>query len=477
MMIKFGTDGWRAIMCDQFNVGPVRQVVQAIADHVHKHGGEERGLVVGYDARFFSDRFALEAAGVLAANGIKVFTLSRDLPTPVVAYAVQQQKAFGAVMFTASHNPPEYNGIKFIPEYAGPASPVITAEIEAYLAQRQLGDGILPVQAGGTGCGLGVAIDPLPDYLEHLATLVNRQAIADAGLTIIYDPMYASGRGLPEQLLGGFCRFEEIHERRDPLFGGMMPDPQSKNLDELRARVLAVPNAIGLATDGDADRFGIIDSDGTYLTPNQVLALLLVHLIRTRHWHGVAARTVATTHLVDRIGLDYGVETIETPVGFKYIGELMRTKPVIIGGEESGGLSIRGHIPEKDGILACALAAEMRAMTGQPLTATLAELRRVYGGFYTRRLDLHLPAEDKDQVMRSFVGDPPARILGHEVAEIRRLDGIKCLLENGSWILLRPSGTEALVRAYVEAPSEQELDALAGWLSEAIEARRDRAAC
>lgn len=472
--IKFGTDGWRALMYDEFTVGPVRRVVQAIADYVRRHGGEERGLVVGYDARFFSDRFAEEAARVLLANGIRVFTLPRDLPTPVVAFAVKQQAAFGAIMFTASHNPPEYNGIKFIPAYAGPATPEITGEIEAFLA-GQSGE-LHPLEAKPEDGARLVAIDPVPAYLEHLAGLVDREAIARAGLHLIVDPMYGSGRGLLARFLGEYCRVETIHDHRDPLFGGMMPDPQEANLAELRARVICAPNALGLATDGDADRFGIVDGDGTYLTPNQVIALLLFHLVRNRGWKGVVARTVATTHLIDRIAAAYGLATIETPVGFKYIGEAMRTKPVVIGGEESGGLSIRGHIPEKDGILACALAAEMRAVTGRSLIATLAELYREYGGAYTKRLDLHLPQEEKERLIRSFLEDPPARVLGHEVVEVRRIDGLKCLLASGAWFLLRPSGTEALVRAYVEAPSVAERDALVAWLEEAIAARRSKAA-
>ncbi|NLG83636.1 MAG: phosphoglucomutase/phosphomannomutase family protein [Firmicutes bacterium] len=471
--IKFGTDGWRALMCDEFTLGPVRRVVQAIADYVRRHGGEERGLVVGYDARFFSDRFAEEASRVLLANGIRVFTLPRDLPTPVVAFAVKHRGAFGAIMFTASHNPPEYNGIKFIPAYAGPATPEITGEIEALLAAQ---NGEIPPPGKPEGSHLLVSYDPVPAYLAHLAGLVDREAIARSGLRLVVDPMFGSGRGLLDRFLGEDGRVETIHDRRDPLFGGMMPDPQEANLAELRARVTAVPNSLGLATDGDADRFGIVDADGTYLTPNQVIALLLFHLVRGRGWKGVAVRTVATTHLIDRIAAAWGLSTVETPVGFKYIGEIMRTRPVVIGGEESGGLSIRGHIPEKDGLLACALAAEMRAMSGRPLVATLAELYREYGGAYTRRLDLHLDQEEKERLMRSFLDDPPTRVLGQEVVEVRRIDGVKCLLASGAWFLLRPSGTESLVRVYVEAPELDERNRLVTWLEEVIAAERNKVA-
>ena len=371
-VIKFGTDGWRDLMYDRFNLPNVRLVVQAIADYTLAHNGQERGVVVGYDARFFSDFFATEAAAVLTANGIKVFLGERDLPTPVVAFAVKQQQAFGAIMFTASHNPPEYNGIKFIPEYAGPASLEITKEIEANLAK--LAEGQKPVLLTANN-SLLVKLDPTQDYLSRLHELVDTEAISKAGLEIYVDPMYGSGRGFLSKLLSE-CRVTEIHGQRDPLFGGFLPDPQGKYLGELMALVRKGNNALGLATDGDADRFGIVDSDGTFLTPNQVITLLLFHLIKVRGYTGVVARSVSTTHMIDRLGELYGVKTLETPVGFKYIGELMRTKSVIIGGEESGGLSIQGHLPEKDGVLAGALIAEMRADNRE---ATDRDLKRDRG--------------------------------------------------------------------------------------------------
>ena len=460
-IIKFGTDGWRDLMYDHFNLPNVRFVVQAIAEYVRQNQGETKGVVVGYDARFFSDLFAREAAGVLAANGIKVYLSERDLPTPVNAYAVKLHQAFGAIMFTASHNPPEYNGIKFIPEYAGPASLEITKAIEANLTKIiQIGKEpeIVPfTKIDATG--LLVSIDPIPEYLKQLRSLINVQAICDSGLKIIVDPMYATGRGLMADLLAK-CSVREIHSNKDPLFGGFMPDPQDKFLEELKAEVRAEPNAIGLATDGDADRFGIIDSDGTYLTPNQVIPLLMVHLIKTRGYHGVVGRTVATTHLIDRLGKRYGAEVIETPVGFKYIGELMRTRSVIIGGEESGGLSIQGHIPEKDGLLACALMAEMRAMTKKPLLETLRELYAEVGQLWTRRVDIHLSDQTKEAVLSQCKTRALDQVGSLKVIDKRTIDGFKYILENGAWFLIRPSGTEALIRVYFEANSETELEML-----------------
>jgi phosphomannomutase len=459
--IKFGTDGWRDLMYDRFNLPNVRLVVQAIAKYTKDHHGEGRGIVVGYDARFFSEVFAREAAGLLAANGIKVRFGKRDYPTPVIAYAVQLYQAFGAIMFTASHNPPEYNGIKFIPEYAGPASLEITREIEANLnLLAQSGNADHAAAAGALSADpLITAVDPTPEYFDQLRQLVDIPAIRRSGLRIVIDPMYATGRGFLAGLLAD-CPCEEIHNQRDPLFGGSMPDPQDKLLAELKAKVNCSQLSIGLATDGDADRFGIVDCDGTYLTPNQVIPLLMTHLTRSRGHKGVVGRSVATTHMIDRLAEIHGVEAVETPVGFKYLGELMRTRPVIIGGEESGGLSVMGHIPEKDGILACALMAEMLAVTGKPLAATLQELYREVGHFQTRRIDIHLSDPAKQAILEKCRKNPPDSVQGLRVKEIRTIDGFKFIMENGSWFLIRPSGTEALIRVYFEATSAEALQGL-----------------
>jgi len=462
--IKFGTDGWRDLMYDRFNLPNVLRVVRAVARYVIDHRGQERGVVVGYDARFFSDFFAREAARMFSANGIKAYIGERDYPTPVIAFAVKQLNAFGAVMFTASHNPPEYNGIKFIPEYAGPAMPEITGEIEANLAGETNFEKT-PVSGDNS---LLVNINPTEAYLGQLRALVDTDRIIQAGLNIYIDPMYASGRGFLRQLLAGSAP-TEIHGRKDPLFNGAMPDPQEKLLGDLKTRVSGVPNSIGLATDGDADRFGIIDSDGSYLTPNQVITLLLDHLIKNKGMRGVAVRTVATTHMIDRLAELYGVKVIETPVGFKYIGEMMRTGPVIIGGEESGGLSVAGHLPEKDGILACALMAELRAVSGVPLMETLKEVQSRIGNFFTQRIDLRLSDEAKAKALLNLKMNPPARVGGKAVVETRTVDGFKFILADGSWFLARPSGTEPLIRIYFEAHSRRELEEMAGEARQLVE--------
>lgn len=453
--IRFGTDGWRDYMYDRFNLPNVLRVVNAIARYTKDNHGEKRGLVVGYDARFFSDFFAKKTAETLTAQGIKVYFCKRDFPTPVTAFAVTHYRAFGAIMFTASHNPPEYNGIKFIPEYAGPASLEITKAIEGNLTNFSEVDTVI----GEPDPQLIIEIDPTEAYLNQLGQLIDVDKVKKAKLNLMIDPMYATGRGFLSELFKE-CTVMEIHNRRDPLFGGAMPDPQGDYLGELINLVRSKSNSIGLATDGDADRFGIVDSDGSYLNPNQVISLLLWHLITNRGLKGIAARTVATTHMIDRLGDLYGVETVETPVGFKYIGEIMRNKTVIIGGEESGGLSIQGHLPEKDGILACALMAELRATTGKPLKDILEDLYAKVGKFYSTRLDIHLSEPVKAAVLKNCKVSPPEMVGAIKVKEVKNLDGFKFILSDGSWFLIRPSGTEPLIRIYFETNSTKDLQVL-----------------
>lgn len=438
-MIQFGTDGWRAIMAEDFTFGGVRRVAHAISRFVLAHHGENRGIVVGYDTRFLSARFADSAAQILANNGIRVRVTGRDTPTPVVAHAVTSTGAFGAIMITASHNPPEYNGIKFIPEYAGPASPEITSEIESYLPD---GDIALPTRQNIE------ILDPRPAYLAHLSGLVDAGRIASSGLSLHYDAMYATGRGYLDAVLTTGV----LHAQADPLFGGAMPEPKEEFLGELIGMVRK-SGGLGLATDGDADRFGVVDSDGSYVTPNQLIALLLHYLVEYRGLRGAVARTVATTHLIDRVAARFDLPVRETPVGFKYIGACMRQESVVIGGEESGGLSILGHIPEKDGILACALAAEMRAVTGQPLLKTLKRLMDDVGPAFSRRVDIHIEPAAKKRLMEQLALQPPERIADIRVDRMVPVDGVKMILADGSWVLVRPSGTEPLVRAYFEAES------------------------
>lgn len=466
--IRFGTDGWRAVMCDEFTFSNVRLVVRAIADYLSETGLGGKGVVVAYDARFLSERFAQEAASVLAANGVNVWVTSRDTPTPVAAHAVVHGKRAGAVMFTASHNPPEYNGLKWIPEYGGPAMPDVTSEIEKRIAQVEgAWRGESPGQAGdGQGATGGAKptgcikqFDPMGDYIDHVSRLVDVDAIRRARLRIVYDPLHASGRGYLERILEP-CDVLVVNDGRDPLFGGSPPDPSEQRLQGLASKVRETGAHLGLATDGDADRFGVIDADGTFLSPNQVISLLAAHLARNRGMRGVAVRTCATSHMVDAVARACGLEARETPVGFKYVSAEMRRAKVVIGGEESGGLSIGGHVPEKDGILACLLAAEMRAVTGRPLKETLRALMEEVGQFYSRRVDLHVEGGARERVMDTLRSSPLREVAGVPVSRVSTMDGVKTECADGSWFLVRASGTEPVVRIYAEAPTESRLSAI-----------------
>ncbi|MBM7866657.1 phosphoglucomutase/phosphomannomutase family protein [Heliobacterium gestii] len=462
MTIKFGTDGWRAIMAEEFTFGNVEIVVQAIADYVRGAGIADRGVVIGYDNRFLSDKFALRGAEVLTGNGIPVLLPTSALPTPVTAFAITHHQAAGAIMLTASHNPPEYNGIKFIPEYAGPALPDITDRIEGRVRELVSSEGPAEIKRirldAARAQGLVREIAPMAPYMDQLATIVDLPALQAAGLKIVIDPMWGAGIGYLEAVMerSGLA-YEVIHNHRDPLFGGSLPEPSAAVLTELRRKVVESGAHLGLALDGDADRFGVIDADGAFISANQVLVLLYHHLLTHRNLTGPVARTVATTHMLDRIAARHGFTVEETPVGFKYIGESLREGETLLGGEESGGLSVRGHMPEKDGVLACALMAEVRAVAGRPLTEVLAEIDREYGRLVSQRLDLHTLPEIKAEILTRLNEYAPTHLAGVEVIKRVTIDGVKLQLADGAYALVRASGTEPLFRLYGEANSETQL--------------------
>jgi phosphoglucomutase len=456
--IVFGTSGWRGILCEEFTFPNVRKVIRAIADHVIAGGERHKGLVVGYDSRFMGQRFAQEAARVLARSGIKVYLCDRDTPTPVISQVILQRKTAGAVNFTASHNPYDYNGIKFSPSWGGPALPETTRDIERRIHEASEDD--------CAGCdtlsalidkGLVLSIDPRSFYLEDLESKIDFSAIARIG-GIAVDPLFGAGRGyLDEPLLRHKVPVRLINNYSDPYFGGFPPEPAEKNIQDLISLVKGDPGIrLGIATDGDADRFGIIDEDGSYIEPNYIIALLLDYLVRVKGMHGGVARSVATSHLVDAVAAKHGVELHETPVGFKYIGELIRQDKIIIGGEESAGLTIRGHVPEKDGILACFLVAEMVAREGRSLRELLERLYSDVGRYVTKRVNISLSPE-LDKGFSARIGAIPAAFAGIKVAKIITIDGIKCILDDGSWVLFRKSGTEPVVRLYGESSSEEKL--------------------
>ncbi len=462
--IKFGTDGWRGIIADDFTFPNVRKVTRAIASYLETAYTKDRPVLIAYDTRFLADEFAYAAAQVLADIGWTVKITDRDCPTPVIAYNARHLNSAGALMFTASHNPAPYCGIKYIPDYAGPATPEITDTIVANI------EGASDALPATNRTERISTFDPKPEYMQFIYTLLDVDKIRSAKLKVKYDALYSTSRGYLDDVLKHCgCDLESFHTYRDVLFGGGMPEPKGEQLVELVAAVQKDNADIGLATDGDSDRFGIVDEKGNFLTPNTVLLVLARHLIKNRGKKGAIVRTVATTHLLDNFAAKYGLEIYETAVGFKYIGQKMRETTVLIGGEESGGLSIIGHIPEKDGILADMLVAEAIAYEGKPLSQLVAEaIAEADGPLFNQRLDLHLDDAHKAAVIDSFTKNPPTTVAGVKVKEIGRKDGIKLYLEDGSWILLRPSGTEPLMRVYLETHSPEQQTKIAAEMESTI---------
>jgi len=457
--IVFGTSGWRAVIADQFTFAHVRLVVRAIGDYLAHQGMQGRPVVVGYDTRFLSDRFAREAARVLADQGWDVLIANRDVPTPVVAHAILDRRAAGAINITASHNPPEYNGVKFSPAWGGPALPDATQWIEDRIAALRTG-GTTSEQPATGRRGAVESFDPREAYLTHLRTVIDVAAIRAAKLRVAVDLLHGTARGYLDAVLKAEgCEVTVLHDQRDPLFGGSAPDPSERRLTELAALMREGRYHLGLATDGDADRFGVLDADGTYITANEVLALVFQYLIETRGAKGGVARSVATSHLADAVAAHYGREIYETGVGFKYIGRLIADGKLVVGGEEAQGLTIGGHVPDKDGILACLLLAEMVARTGNPLRRQLEELTAVVGPCYYRRIDRPLSREGA-----VAVADALSRldaIGGYPIARRVDVEGItKWYLDDGSWMIIRPSGTEPVVRVYAESASLDRVEEL-----------------
>ena len=468
--IKFGTSGWRGILAEDFTLENVRVVTQAIADHLKAIGEAEKGVLIGHDSRFFGERFARETARILAGAGVPSLLCKDDAPTPMIAFELLRRGCGGAINFTASHNPHEYNGIKFSPSWGGPALPETTADIERR-ANAMLGEICyrdMPLDQA-VHAGLVKEIDPKPGYLEILRNKVDLEAIGRSGMTVIVDPMFGAGRDYVDALLvEAGLMVQTINGQRDPYFGGVSPDPSAAHLGDLISQVKGDPQVtLGLATDGDADRYGIVDADGTFIEPNYILALLYDYLLK-RCDKGDSARSVATSHFLDAVAAHHGYAVRETPVGFKYIGEFIRDNEIVIGGEESAGLSMRGHVPDKDGVLACLLVAEMVAVEGKSIRQLLESLYERVGEYHTARQNLHLSAK-----LAATVGDklasPPDQLAGKRVDRVVTTDGVKLMFEDWTWILFRKSGTEPVVRVYAEARSERELKKLVDAAVEFIE--------
>ncbi len=466
MSIRFGTDGWRAVISDTFTYNNLRLVAQAIADYVQNEGGtgHEPEVVIGFDTRFLSDRYASEIARVMAGNGIIAWLTRTDAPTPAVSYSVVEKKAAAGIMVTASHNPPRYNGVKLKAAYGGSASPQQARRVEHYLEEAEAqarGPNIMDYQRA-LDQGLIRRFDPAWAYYEHLGQLINLDVISGGELRVVADAMYGSGRGcIAEMLSRTRCQVHEIRSEMNPGFGGIHPEPVAKYLNALVAAISAHHADVGLATDGDADRIGAMDARGQFVDPHHVFALALRHLVQKRGWKGMVVKTVSTTTMVDRLAGKYGLPLKETPVGFNYIADHMLQSDVLIGGEESGGISTKGHIPEGDGILMGLLLLEIIADADVPLHELTADIQKEAGPACYTRIDLRLryPVVKQEMVSR-LINDAPSSIGGVAIQEITSLDGVKYHLEDESWLLIRPSGTEPVLRVYAEAPTEHAVKAL-----------------
>jgi alpha-D-glucose phosphate-specific phosphoglucomutase len=453
--IKFGTDGWRGAIADTYTFENVRLVAQATADFLHGRGQQGAGLIVGYDMRFASEFFAAAVAEVVAGNGIHVWLSSAAAPTPAVSYSILTHRAAGAAMVTASHNPWTDNGYKYKPEYAGSADPETIAVIE----ERALGllqsksFKAIPL-SDGLGQSLIEYFDPEPDYLARLAQLIDVEKLKVSDLKVVADPMYGAGMGyFPKLLAGGSLTLHELNNVRNPFFGGVTPEPIARNLGKLMEAVVELRADVGLTVDGDADRAGLVDENGVFINQLLVYGLLIMYLLEKRGWRGPIVKSVSTTSMANRLGEKYSVEVIETPVGFKYIGPEMRAHDAMIGGEESGGYAFRGHIPERDGVLASLFLLDMLLAYDAPLSEIVNHLQETAGPSYYDRLDVRFPPERRKDIMARFEGEHPVSLAGETVARTQTIDGYKYFLNDGSWLLVRSSGTEPLIRLYTEATS------------------------
>lgn len=441
--LKFGTSGWRAILSDEFTFENVARVLDAITLFLREQSGHGATVVIGSDTRFLSDKFRHFAAERLARHGINCLVTDRDCPTPVISFIIRARRLAGGINFTASHNPPEYQGLKFNPADGAPAGTAVTSRIEQLIDTP-----VPPAPAPGTITPL----DPREEYLATMLPLLDLDAIRHARLRVACDVLYGTGRGyLDEALRRAGADVIMLHDWLNPLFGGRRPEPAPENLEELIATVKTNDLHLGLATDGDADRFGIVDKGGRFFNANQVLCLTAWHLHKNRGRRGRIVRSVATTGYLDRIARYLGTEVVEVPVGFKHIGPEIIAGNVLVGGEESGGLSIGGHVPEKDGILACMLMGELVAMSRKSLAEVWQEIESAIGTLWTTRVDLTLDEPTKQRILTRLREAPRDRFLGRPVVAFNGIDGFKFTFNDTDWVLIRPSGTEPIVRCYIES--------------------------
>lgn len=482
--IRFGTDGWRAVIARDFTFENLERVARAYATYIQiEHGKTLPGdglqintsptdsiahrsspfVVIGYDRRFLSERFAMRVAEVLADNGIEIAMFDRDVPTPLVSWAVREQNAAGGVMITASHNPPDFNGFKIKAPWGGSATPETTSAVEALVDAEPSA----PARAASIN-SFAIAKDQrvrlevsVASYRQQVETFVDIDRLRSLRAQVVVDPMHGTGGRWVESFLGnGTLRVETIRADRDPLFGGVNPEPIDQNLAPLRMRVRETNALVGLATDGDADRVGAVDEQGRTMTMHEVVPLVLLHLARNRKMTGGVIRTFSQSVLLKRIAARHNLPLHDTPIGFKYIADLMLRENILVGAEESGGIGVQGHIPERDGILNSLLFLEAIATAGKPPSEMVKEMHREFGEFYFGRRDLHIEVARGQALVASLAASPPASVAGHKVEGVATMDGTKLLLDDESWLLFRQSGTEPMLRIYSEATSSAKVQAL-----------------
>lgn len=469
-MIHFGTGGWRAIIGDEFTKSNVQILANGVVDMIKEDGMADMGYCIGFDRRFLSESAAHWAAEVFAGAGISCKVIRKEAPTPLIMFAVKHMGMAGGLAITASHNPAEYNGIKVFVEHGRDANEEETKRIEAFLAyQREDRVPVMPYQKG-IEAGLIEEIDPLNDYVDRIISAVDIGRIREKGSKIVLDPMYGvSETALRTILMTARCEVDVIHERHDALFGGRLPAPNNETLRSLKNYVIEKKCDVGIATDGDADRLGVIDDTGKFLHPNDILALLYYYLVCYKGWSGAVVRNLSTTHLLDAIADKFGYECHEVPVGFKYISEKMAETNAVIGGESSGGLTVRGHIQGKDGIYAATLLIEMMAITEKKLSALLAEIRQEFGEYHMAEGNYRFEPERRDGLVKVLFEEKKLPEFSCQVDHVSYLDGCKVYFSHGGWISVRFSGTEPLLRIFCETSSMQVSQKLIDELADYLE--------
>lgn len=457
--IKFGTDGWRAEIAREFTFANVERVAQAYADYLAsevKGSPTESLVVVGYDRRFHSENFAQRAAEILTGNDFRVAMFNEPVPTPLVSWAVKDQRAVGGVMITASHNPPEFNGFKIKAPWGGSASPETTAAVEKLVDASPVRRKDFP----GTPADQRLQ-SSIETYRAQVESYVDLDRLKQAPLSVIVDPMHGSGgRWVETFLKSGQLKVETIRADRDPLFGGVNPEPIDRNLAPLKHRVRETASIVGLATDGDADRVGAVNERGETMTMHEVVPLLLLHLAGERKMNGGVVRTFSQSVLTKRIADAFGLKVYETPIGFKYVADLMLKEDILVGAEESGGIGVKGHIPERDGVLNSLLLLEAIVTAGKAPSEMVQEMHREFGEFYFGRRDLQMEVRRGQELVQKLADKPPAKLLDYPVSNVETMDGTKLLFADESWLLLRQSGTEPVLRIYCEATSVAKMDTL-----------------